>query len=111
MSGIEVSERKVVVLLDLRPKAGNMLSAFIELRTTFHTGIYYYGVCDSQVEQEWLHDQAVCDVRERIEKGEVLLASGKPIQFDMPTDLMTEAPQLPSLNLCVYGGANRRQMH
>ena len=53
-SGADLSGMKAVVLCDLQVKTGEFLEAFIGYRKALPTSFFFVGVCESQVEKDWL---------------------------------------------------------
>ena len=72
--GPDLSSVPAVCIIDLWPKCGDFFTAFCNKRQ-MHSGtsIFYYGLCESQVELDWLHKTMLDEIAEKYEKGDSTL--------------------------------------
>ena len=108
--GTDLSSVKASVFLDLHVKVGDFLEAFLMKRSGFPTSFFYYGVCENQVELDWVLNQAQKYLEVQVMDGKMQIPGAQKIEPKMPDDLLEPIPRPPTLNKLVLGGPDKNKL-
>ena len=103
LQGLDVGQRTVVFLWDLRVKTAHMLTAFLKKRQSFSVPLIYIGLCEDMVEYEWATKEVIKDLVTAMKAGELTIPGFTNIEKEMPQDLLEQPAPPPKMNLLVMG--------
>jgi len=98
MSGANCSEVAAVLFLDLYLKVGDFAQAFCYNRSLFTCPTFFLGVCESQVEKEWLMVELVDRLAAKVRAGEIMMPNGQAFNATINPDLLVPMPVAPKTN-------------
>ena len=98
------------LIVDLNMLVGEALQSFISFRANQKHSFFYYGFANSEMEVQSINAFAVEDTVERLLTTSFLLPGHEQIPQTMPEDLKATPPPPPTLNICVLGGPDKKQL-
>jgi hypothetical protein len=105
VNGTDLTGMPGWVFIDLWPRVGESLNAFLKLRRLYsNLNFFYIGFTDSQVETSWLMKATVDEFVEAIEDGSFTLP-GKKFDTKLNEEELDPLPPAPTLNVCVLNAA------
>ena len=70
VTGVDLSEIPGVILIDLCPRVGDLMEAFCRQRVMHtRTRLFYFGICEDQVELNWTQKIVTDGLSDRYEYG------------------------------------------
>ena len=73
LQDVDPGSRSAFLFLDLRVRAGNLLAAIVNKRSSFTNGLYYLGLIDNMIEFEWVTDRMVKTLAAKLADGSLKL--------------------------------------
>ena len=90
-----------LLILDLNMNVGDLLQAFLTMRTSWpHT--FYLGFASDQNEASYVQELIKTNLAEKYAAGQPL-PSGEKLDLQVPTDILEALPAVPRMNLLVPG--------
>ena len=107
ITGVDFSNLKGLVLVDLWGHVGDLANVFCKLRGKFSVSMFLKLFVSSQVEADYLLDSLEEDLANLITNEQVLPPSGVKIPKAINEDLLDPMPPKPSLNSLVIDSDGR----
>ena len=104
MTGANLSNVAGVMVLDLYLKVGDFLRAFAFNRAMFNCPTFFIGICETQVEKDWVTADMIDTLAEKIKNHEMCLPNGEKLKTEMPADMVEPMPPAPNTNKLVITG-------
>ena len=107
MAGAKLTEFKAIIITDLYVNVADFLFGFILRRSNFDVSAFYFGVCEDQVELDWVMTTMRDMLSARMLEGQMPLPNGHrlPVLTEDMLDAMPEKTTNASL-----GHFGRRQV-
>lgn len=97
---VDFGERTMLVLVDVSPGVGNMMTAFVKLKG--NRPMYYFAACESDVHQAWLHETTLSIMQEDFVAGRLTIPGITPAAVTPPDGVIESQPPRPDLQLLVW---------
>jgi hypothetical protein len=108
INGTDLNGIPGMIFLDLWPRVGETLNAFLKLRRLYSTlNFYYIGFSESQVEANWLLKSTIDELVEAIDEGSFTLP-GKKFEAKMCDEELDPLPAAPNMNVCCMNAAKSK---
>lgn len=109
LSDATLPARIPILIVDLHAGVGNFAEAAVELQCTLNHPIVYVGVTEDPMTCEWLRENKLELVTQKIEKEQLVVAghSPKPENVD---NLIEKMPAKPNLNVLLFGAEDQHNV-
>ena len=110
LEGADLGNVKALVVIDGYVKYGDFLLAYLLNRGSWSTTSFFFGVCENQIELEWVWQLGKDALSSRYKDGTMALPGGMKLK-DASEDMFDPIPAEPTLHKLVVGGADRTELH
>jgi hypothetical protein len=111
LDGPDFGDVPAVLFVDLHPRTGDLLESFCKKRQQYsQTSLFYFGVCESQMEQDWITASIKDMMVESFQDGSTTLPGNLRLEDKINEDLLDPIPPLPQMNLLTVGGAAKNEL-
>ena len=104
---VDTTNHKAIIIMGFMDRWGDLLEAFSQCRSGWQTSHFYICGVQNQQDMNWL-SSAMQDVLVEQLAGKAFTIPGYKLPEQMPTDLVGDAPPLPSLNILVMIGDDKQ---